>query len=89
MMGFLSGKKKIIAAVVGVVCGLAISFGCDGTVITEVSGAVVACISVVTYIIAEGKIDVARITQAAVEVQEALEELESEEKARNKRWEKN
>ena len=78
-MGFLSGKKKILAALVGVVSGLAIAFGCDSSVISEVSGAVVAVISVATYIMAEGSIDVARITAAAESVKDAVEAYEDAE----------
>lgn len=64
-MSFLSGKKKIITMILGVVSGLAIAFGLDQTEITAVAGAVVSAASVVGYLIAEGRIDVERIKNAA------------------------
>lgn len=50
-------SRKLWAAVAGVVAGLAMVFGLDETVISTVAGAVVSVMSVVTYIITEGKID--------------------------------
>ena len=49
-------SRKLWAAVAGVVTGLAMVFGLDETVISTVAGAVVSVMSVVTYIITEGKI---------------------------------
>ena len=64
-MNFLSGKKKIITMILGVVSGLAIAFGLDQTAITVVAGAVVSAASVVGYLIAEGRIDVERVKNTA------------------------
>lgn len=64
-MNFLSGKKKIITMILGVVSGLAIAFGLDQTAITAVAGAVVSAASVVGYLIAEGRIDVERVKNTA------------------------
>lgn len=50
-------SRKLWAAVAGVVTGLAMVFGLDETVINTVAGAVVSVVSVMTYIITEGKID--------------------------------
>ena len=72
-------SRKLWAAVAGVVAGLAMVFGLDESIITEVSGAVVAVASVITYIITEGKIDAARIENAVVEVFEAVEALDESE----------
>lgn len=72
-------SRKLWAAVAGVVAGLAMVFGLDESIITEVSGAVVAVASVITYIVTEGKIDAARIENAVVEVFEAVEALDESE----------
>ena len=69
-------SRKLWAAVAGVVAGLAMVFGLDENIVTEVSGAVMAVASVITYIITEGKIDAAAVGNAANKVQDALEELE-------------
>jgi phage shock protein PspC (stress-responsive transcriptional regulator) len=72
-MSFLSGKKKIITMILGVVSGLAIAFGLDQTEITAVAGAVVSAASVVGYLIAEGRIDVERIKSAADAVNDVID----------------
>lgn len=69
-------SRKLWAAVAGVVSGLAMVFGLDGNIVTEVSGAVMAVASVITYIITEGKIDAERVKTAIVEVKEAVEVLD-------------
>ena len=50
-------SRKFLAAVAGFVAGLAIVFGLDENTISAVSGAVVSMMSVITYIITEGKVD--------------------------------
>ena len=50
-------SRKFLAAVAGFVAGLAIVFGLDENPISAVSGAVVSMMSVITYIITEGKVD--------------------------------
>lgn len=50
-------SRKFWAAVAGFVAGLAIVFGLDENTISAVSGAVVSMMSVITYIITEGKVD--------------------------------
>lgn len=52
-------SRKLWAAVAGVVTGLAMVFGLDEGVISNVAGAVVSAASVVAYILAEGKVDAA------------------------------
>lgn len=69
-------SRKLWAAVAGVVSGLAMVFGLDGNIVTEVSGAVMAVASVITYIITEGKVDAERVKTAIVEVKEAVEVLD-------------
>lgn len=72
-------SRKLWAAVVGVVTGLALIFGLDQNVINTVSGAVVAIGSVITYIIAEGRIDAAAVKAAIEAAEKAKEALTGEE----------
>ena len=73
MANFLSGKKKIMTMILGIISGLAIVFGVDQGDVSTISGAVVAVSSVVGYLIAEGRIDVERIKNAAESVNDALD----------------
>lgn len=50
-------SRKLWAAVAGVFTGLAMAFGLDENTVNTVAGAVVSVVSVVAYILAEGKID--------------------------------
>lgn len=68
-------SRKLWAAVAGIVTGLSMIFGPDQNVITTVSGAVVSVFSVVTYIITEGQIDKESISNAAGQVQDAVDIL--------------
>ena len=68
-------SRKLWAMIAGVVSGLAMVFELDQGVVTDVSGAVLALVSIVSYIVTEGKIDAAGV-KAALEA--AQEELENE-----------
>lgn len=68
-------SRKFLAALVGIITGLAMVFGLDQNVITTVSGAVMALASVITYIISEGKIDAAAVGKAAQAVEDAKEAI--------------
>ena len=50
-------SRKLWAAVVGVAVGLAAAFGIDSGEYTEIAGIVTSCVSVVSYIFAEGSVD--------------------------------
>jgi len=52
-------SRKLWAALVGVVVGLAAAFGLDSGEYTEIAGVVTSCVSVVAYIFAEGAVDAA------------------------------
>lgn len=69
-------SRKLWAAVAGVVTGLAMVFGLDETVISTVAGAVVSVMSVVTYIITEGKIDAEGVKNAIEDIQNGIEVVE-------------
>lgn len=72
-------SRKLWAAVVGVIMGVAMVFGLDEGTITTIAGAVTALVSVVTYIVAEGKIDADAVRNAAQQAQDALNALEKTE----------
>lgn len=81
MTKWLSGKKKIITMILGVVSGLAIAFGLDQGDISTISGAVVAAMSVISYIAAEGTIDAERVKNAAAIVIDAVDAITDEDGA--------
>lgn len=66
-------SRKLWAAVAGIVTGLAMVFGLDQGVISNVAGAVVSMASVVAYIMAEGKVDAESVKKAVEDVQTAVE----------------
>lgn len=68
-------SRKLWAAVAGIVTGLAMVFGLDEGTISTVAGAVVSVASVITYIMAEGKVDAEGIKQAVKDVQKAADEV--------------
>ncbi|MCC8129426.1 MAG: hypothetical protein LIO51_05755 [Clostridiales bacterium] len=63
MKGILKklSSRKLWAAIIGVVVGVALAFGVDSDSITSVAGAVTSLVSVVTYILAEAKVDAAAV----------------------------
>lgn len=69
------GSRKLWAAIVWVVTGLAMVFGLDESIVTSVAGAVTALASVITYIITEGKVDSAAVKAALDKAEEAKKEL--------------
>lgn len=60
-------SRKLWAAAAGIVTGLAMVFGLDESTISSVAGAVVSLASVVSYIIAEGKVDAESAKRVAEE----------------------
>lgn len=75
-------SRKLWAAIVGVISGLALIFGLDQDIINTVSGAVVAVGSVVSYIIAEGRIDAERVKVAAQKTQDTIDILKDKTNAK-------
>lgn len=76
MTNFLSGKKKLLTMILGIVSGLLIAFGLDWSEISVVAGAVVSAASAVSYLLVEGKIDVERIKKAADAVNEVIDYID-------------
>lgn len=52
-------SRKLWAAVVGVVVGLAAAFGIEGNEYAEIAGVVTSAVSVISYLFAEGAVDAA------------------------------
>lgn len=71
-------SRKLWAAAAGIAVGMAMVFGLDESVISNVAGAVVSVASVVAYIITEGKVDAESIKQAVGDVQNAAEAIQDE-----------
>ena len=65
-------SRKLWTALAGIAAGLALAFGLDQEAVASTAGAVV---SVVTYIVTEGRIDAAAVKTAIEDVQEAVEEV--------------
>ena len=72
-------SRKLWAAVGGVLIGVLMISGVDPSAVETVSGAVVAVVSVVAYIITEGKIDAAAVGDAAQKVQDAVDAVTGQE----------
>ena len=68
-------SRKFLAAAAGIIAGISMVFGLDESVITTVSGAVMAAASVVSYIITEGRIDASAAGNAAEKIQSAVDIL--------------
>jgi len=72
-------SRKLWLAIAGVATGIAIALGVDTSDISTVAGAVTAILSVVTYIVTEGKIDAAGVAKAVEAAQTATETVKKEE----------
>lgn len=71
-------SRKLWAAAAGIVAGMAMVFGLDQGVISNVAGAVVSAASVAVYIITEGRVDAEGVKRAVEDVQNATEAVRDE-----------
>ena len=69
-------SRKLWMALAGIATGVAMALGAESTEISTVAGAVTAVVSVVTYIITEGKIDAESVKSAIIEIQDGIEAIE-------------
>lgn len=72
-------SRKFLTCVAGVVMGICMVFGLDESAVTTIAGAITAVSSIVSYIIAEGKIDevaVDQIKDATDKVEDAIDIVE-------------
>ena len=72
-------SRKLWTMIIGVVTGIGMYFGADVGPVGDIAGAVVIICSVVSYIIAEGKIDAANVAQTAKAIAVIAEALTDEE----------
>ena len=61
-------SRKLWLAIAGVATGIAMALGADATEISTVAGSITTLISVVTYIVVEGKVDAEGVKNAIIEV---------------------
>jgi phage shock protein PspC (stress-responsive transcriptional regulator) len=54
-------SRKLAVAVAGIVTGIALMLGADGEDINTIAGAITSLVSIMTYIITEGKVDAASV----------------------------
>ena len=71
-------SRKLWAALVGVVVGVAMAFGMDESEWTEVAGIITSLVSVVAYIFGEAKVDAARIESEGINQLISAAESEAE-----------
>lgn len=71
-------SRKLWAALVGVVVGVAMAFGMDEGEWTEVAGIITSLVSVVAYIFGEAKVDAARIESEGINQLISAAESETE-----------
>lgn len=71
-------SRKLWMAIAGIVTGVAMALGAETTDISTVAGAVTAVISVVTYIVVEGKVDAESVKNAIIEIQDGIEIIEKD-----------
>lgn len=72
-------SRKLWMAIAGVATGVAMALGIDSTDIGTVAGAVTAVVSVVTYIITEGKVDAESVKNTVIAIEDAAEKVTSDE----------
>ena len=65
-------SRKFLLALIGAASGLAIALGADADLVQVLVGAATALVSVVCYIVAEGKIDAEAVTLTTEFVQKVL-----------------
>lgn len=71
-------SRKLWVAIAGIATGVAIILGVDGNDINTVAGAVTALVSVITYIVTEGKIDAEGVKNAIEKADDAIEVITGE-----------
>ncbi len=72
-------SRKLWAAIVGVIVGLAAAFGIAESEYAQVAGVVTSAVSVFAYIFGEAKVDAARV-QYSVDYSKVIEECKEADK---------
>ena len=71
-------STKLWLAIAGIATGIYIALGGSMDNVQTITGAVTALVSLVTYIITEGKVDAAAVGDTVGKVQEAVEAVKGE-----------
>ena len=71
-------SRKLWMALAGIATGVAMALGADASDVSEVAGAVTAIVSVVTYIVVEGRVDAESVKSAILELQDGIEIIEGD-----------
>ena len=71
-------SRKLWMAIAGVATGIAVALGVDAGDVSTITGAVTAIVSVVAYIVTEGKIDAESVKNAVESTQNAIETIVGE-----------
>ena len=81
MMNFLRKlfSRKFLLAVAGISTGIAMALGVEATDVSTVAGAITALVSVVTYIVTEGKVDAESVKNTIEITGDAIDLFEKEE----------
>lgn len=72
-------SRKLWAAIAGVATGIALVLGVDASDLQVVAGAVTTLVSVVTYIVTEGRVDAESVKNAVISIQDAVDVFQDEE----------
>ncbi len=76
-------SRKFLLALIGAVSGIAIALGADADFVQVLVGAATALVSVVCYIISEGKIDSEAVTLTTDFVQQVVTAIEAAKEQKN------
>lgn len=80
-------SRKFLTAAAGIIVGIILAFGADGGAAGTIAGAAMAVISLVVYIITEGRVDAKAVllaqqaAQAVGDAVEAVQNIKDDEKA--------
>lgn len=73
-------SRKLWAMIAGVTTGIAIAFGADASDIQVITGAVTSLVSLVTYILTEGKIDATNVGKTVEKIKDVADIITDESK---------
>lgn len=72
-------SRKLWLAIAGVATGIAMALGVNTTDVSTVAGAITALVSVVTYIVTEGKVDAESVKNTIEIAEDAIDLFDKEE----------
>ena len=75
-------SRKLWLAIIGAGAGIAIAFGAPESIVSTILGAATTLISVVFYIITEGKVDAAAVDLSADFIKKVMEAIDAIEAAK-------